>query len=557
MTRYLLAWVVTAALVVGCGPSQEEQNVNQFIQDHVATVKPLMREANLAYWQAATSGDKEAYERYAELELKIRQVYSDSTDFKILEQFKQSETIEDPLLTRQIEVLYNSYLENQIDPKLLKDIVNLSAGVQQTFSTFRGRIDGKAVTSNTIEDILKKETDSRKRRDAWLASKQVGPRVSDDLIELVKLRNKAARKLGFDSYHTLSLKTSEQDVATLDSLFNGLYELTNEPYAELKAELDSILAYRYGIRVAGLMPWHYHDSFFQETPLVYDLDLDAYYEDHDVKALAADFYAGISLPVDSILTHSDLYEREGKNPHAFCTDIDREGDVRILCNLKNNERWMETMLHELGHAVYDKYMDPDLPFLLREPAHAFTTEAVAMFFGRLSRDPDWMQEMLDLSDVQRKEIETVSEKYARLKQLIFARWAMVMYEFEKQLYQNPDQDLNGLWWDLKSKYQMLAPPPGRNQPDWASKIHFAIAPCYYHNYLLGELLASQLHHTLALEVLHQENAKQVSYVDQRPVGIFLRRKVFETGDRFHWNEMIKRATGEYLTPTFFVEQFVR
>ncbi|GAH77922.1 unnamed protein product, partial [marine sediment metagenome] len=82
--------------------------------------------------------------------------------------------------------------------------------------------------------------------------------------------------------------------------------------------------------------------------------------------------------MESILANSDLYEREGKNPHAFCTDIDKEGDVRILCNLKNNEGWMETLLHELGHAVYDKYQAPQVPYLLRRPAHIFTTEAIAM-----------------------------------------------------------------------------------------------------------------------------------------------------------------------------------
>ena len=53
-----------------------------------------------------------------------------------------------------------------------------------------------------------------------------------------------------------------------------------------------------------------------------------------------------------MLARSDLYEKTGKSPHAFCTDIDREGDVRVLANIVPNEYWMGTMLHELGHAVY-------------------------------------------------------------------------------------------------------------------------------------------------------------------------------------------------------------
>lgn len=291
--------------------------------------------------------------------------------------------------------------------------------------------------------------------------------------------------------------------------------------------------------------------------MVYDLDLDVYYKDRNVKELAAQFFAGIGLPVESILANSDLYEREGKNPHAFCTDIDREGDVRILCNLRNNESWMETILHELGHAVYDKYQDPDVPYLLREPAHIFATEAIAMFFGRLSRNPAWMQQMLELSDAQRAEIEKVSDKYAQLKQLIFARWAMVMYQFEKQLYANPDQDLNRLWWSVVEKYQFVKRPPDRDEPDWAAKIHFAVAPCYYHNYMLGELLASQLHNHIVQKVLKLDPDKDVGYVGQEKAGDFLAEKVFKVGAVYPWNEMISRATGEPLTAKYFAEQFVR
>jgi peptidyl-dipeptidase A len=197
-----------------------------------------------------------------------------------------------------------------------------------------------------------------------------------------------------------------------------------------------------------------------------------------------------------------------------------------------------------------------MPYLLRQPAHIFTTEAIAMFFGRLSRNPAWMQQMLELTGDQLAEIEKVSDKYAQLKQLIFARWAMVMYSFEKQLYANPDQDLNKLWWQTVEKYQFVKCPPNRNAPDWAAKIHFTIAPVYYHNYLLGELFASQLHNHLVYKILKLKSTKNVSYIGQEKVGDFLTKKIFETGARYPWNKMIKKATGEPLMPKYFVAEFV-
>jgi len=557
-TLLTLIMMLTAGIFLfGCAPSARQNELEGFITAHVEKVKPLAKQQSLAWWDAATTGKSEDYQRASSLTLQIRRIYSNPQEFALLKDWKESGQVKDALSARQLDVLYRSYLGNQIEPEMLKTIVDLSSDIEEKFSTFRGTIRGEKVTDNEIKDILKNQTDSSERKQAWLASKQVGAAVAEELIRLVKLRNQVAKDLGFESYHTMSLTIGEQDIEELDKIFGELYELTNRPFAELKAELDKKLAANCSVEVSQLMPWHYHDPFFQETPMVYDLDLDVYYKDKDVKELAAGFYAGIGLDVESVLAKSDLYEREGKNPHAFCTDIDREGDVRILCNIKNNESWMETTLHELGHAVYDKYHDPEVPYLLREPAHAFTTEAIAMFFGRLSRNPAWMQQMLNLSDRQRQEIEKVSDKYMQLKQLIFARWAMVMYQFEKQLYANPDQDLNSLWWEMVEKYQFVKKPKGRNTPDWAAKIHFTVAPCYYHNYMLGELLASQLHNRIVHKELNLKSDENVSYVGQRKVGDFLRKKVFEVGDVYSWNQMIKRATGEPLTPKYFVSQFVK
>ena len=218
---------------------------------------------------------------------------------------------------------------------------------------------------------------------------------------------------------------------------------------------------------------------------------------------------------------------------------------------------METILHELGHAIYSKYHDRKEPWLLREPAHSFTTEAIAMFFGRLSRNAAWMQEMLGLSEKERAEIETISETYLAFQQVLFARWATVMYNFEKQLYANPDQDLNNLWWELVEKYQFVKRPPGPVDAGWASKLHFTTAPCYYHNYMMGELLASQLHSHIVHNVFKLEQDDDVSYVGQRKLGDYLRTNVLGPGALYHWNDMIERATGQPLTPKYFVEQFVK
>ena len=70
----------------------------------------------------------------------------------------------------------------------------------------------------------------------------------------------------------------------------------------------------------------------------------------------------VGPPVDL----SDLYERAGKDQHAFCLDVDRAGDIRVLANLAPGEEWLDVLLHEVGHAVYDDHVDRALPWVLRE-----------------------------------------------------------------------------------------------------------------------------------------------------------------------------------------------
>ena len=258
------------------------------------------------------------------------------------------------------------------------------------------------------------------------------------------------------------------------------------------------------------------------------------------------------MRVDGILERSDLYERAGKNPHAFCTNIDREGDVRILANMKANAYWMETILHELGHGVYDLGIDAGLPWLLRTYPHLSTTEAAAMFFGRLAQDPSWMRRALGLSDAEAKRVGCGAASALRAKQLVFARWCQVMFRFERELYRNPRGDLNALWWDLVERYQLVRRPDRRDEPDWATKIHVVSSPVYYHNYMLGEMIAS----LFSRRVRERFCADGAGLHGRREVGDWFTEEVFRPGNRHRWDRHVELATGARLSAAAFAEQFV-
>ena len=532
-----------------------EKEFLEFIQSFESKVIELSRELSLSNFNATISGKQEDYVKTAELELKLKKIFSNKKDFETLKKFKESAKLTDPVNKREIEVLFNAYSEYQIDEDLLERTVKLSNKIEQTFSTYRAELNGNKLTDNEIDKILETSKDSIELERTWKASKQIGKLVSDDIVSLVKLRNKAASNLGYKNYHEMSLTLSELDPEFLDDLFNKLYELTSDKFFEIKNEIDEYLSKHYNVEKEKLMPWHYQDKFFQQGPSIYDLNLDKYFENENIEKLTDEYYKGIGLDIKDMLANSDLYEKQGKYQHAYCTQIDREGDVRVLCNIKPNYKWMGTMLHEFGHAVYDKYVSAKLPWVLREHAHIFTTEAIAMLFGRFASNPNWLQGMLHISEDEKKRIEEESYKTLQLEQIIFSRWVQVIYRFEKGMFENPDRDLNSLWWELVEKYQGLKKLENRDEPDWAAKIHIALYPVYYQNYMMGELLASQLYFYIKEKIIKDNSDKKISFIGKKEVGEYLINLFFSYGALLKWDKLIKSSTGEDLNPEYWVTQF--
>jgi peptidyl-dipeptidase A len=547
-------FTLAITVLLSCTSKQEkmENRMRKFVADYEAKVIPLYKEASLASWDANISGKDEDWARSEKASFELAKIYTDSGSFSELKDLKESGMVKDSLLARQLELLYDSYLGGQVDPALLEEQITMETEISKKYSNYRAVVKGKELSDNQIEEILRNSTNSNELKDAWESHKLIGPVVADDIINLVKHRNMIAHKIGFGNYHEMSLELSGQDPAEVSAIFDELDNLTREAFSQLKYEIDSYLAKRDRININDLKPWHYQNRYFQEAPEIYPVDFDKYYENQDPVKLAAEFYDGIGLNVDAILAKSDLYEKPGKNQHAFSTDIDRSGDVRTLDNVKPDSYWMNTMLHELGHGVYSYYNDMNLPFTLRDAAHSFTTEAIANMFGRLATDPSWIKEMGIIDSAECTKIADISNKALRLQMLVFSRWAQVMYRFEESMYDDPSQDLNQLWWDMVEKYQMIKKPEGRNMPDWATKIHIALYPCYYHNYLLGELLASQWHAYILNNITDNE-----SFVGDKAVGDYLKDKVFKPGSRYYWNDLIERSTGEKLTAKYYAEQFLR
>ncbi len=515
----------------------------EVVHETVARLRPLSVDANLAAWDANVEATSETEARRVATEVALSDLLAEAELFGAVEHARVSAP--DAKARRQLDLLHDALLPHQVPAALRHRIVEIEASVESRFASHRGVVEGAEVSDNEIKRILRSSEDAVERREAWEAAKTVGAAVADDVRALARLRNEAARSLGHRDWFALAVQTMEMDEEKLFATLEEGDRATVGPFTCWKAAVDERLATRFRCSVSELRPWHYADPFFQDVPREGGIDLDYVFAGRDLVELTRRTFDGMGLETRPILERSDLFPRDRKCQHAFCLDVDRDGDVRVLCNVVSDYNWMDTMLHELGHGVFSSGHDPDLPWLLRD-CHLTTTEGIAILMGRLAADREWLARVADVPESDAGALVAPLRAALAAHHLVFARWVLVMTSFERALYADPDSDLDARWWELVARYQQLIPPDARRAPDWAAKVHVACAPVYYHTYLYGGMTAAQLAATLQREA--------GGLVDRPAAGALLTERVFGPGLAERWDRLLQRATGEPLTARYYAAE---
>lgn len=522
-------------------------DVAAFLQQQNENMQKLSGEIAHAGWMATSTGEHEWNDRLEAAQLAWKHYLSNPDRFGYVKKYKGDKRL-DPLQQRQFTDLYNMMASYQLDPELAARSTRMTKELVQIFNTYRPTMDGTAVTNNDIRTILETSGDQEERKRAWLASKQIGKRVETGVLQLIQQRNEEARALGYDNYYHMSYELQELDLDDTFSIFHDLLARSEEPYRLVKEEIDEDIARRFGIGTEHIQPWNYTDSFFQSAPSVGDWNLNAYLQGRSMEQITKDTFRSMGLDITDVMSNSDLYPRENKYPYGYCTAMGREGKPRVMMSIDVNEFWMSVMLHEFGHAAYEKYIDSALPFLLRRPAHTLTTEAIAMLFGRMTMHPEWIERFVQPGSAALSPHLSSLQETMRRQMLVSMRWYLTFTMFERDLYERPLQHVNERWWQLAGQIQHLNAPEHTRYPDWAAKMHFALAPVSYQNYILGELTASQLQHYI------KTNISQKMFTHQ--AGDYLKEHFFASGATWKWDEKLVKATGESLQPRYFVEQFI-
>ncbi|PWW03214.1 peptidyl-dipeptidase A [Paenibacillus cellulosilyticus] len=491
-----------------------------------------------ALWQVMITGDAHWADEHAERE----QTYLNRLTTPLLTEYVIQglhSAASDEIIHRQLTILNREMREYGNDPILEQQILELWNRLHYRISTFRAPIDGASLSNRQISTLLNTQRDSAYRKRIWEAGMRLGEEIAPGLLELVNLRNQVARAQGFDNYFLMKLELQGIAMEELDESIVKLREGLDPSYRQLKDELDANVAKKLTISSSKIEAWHYQALMLQRYPARQSA---CNWDINKIITGIVNWLRPSCDGIDQLISKADLLGRVGKSQANCCLNVDRKKDIRLMCNLSGDTEGLRLLLHELGHAFYECGLDESLPFILRQPAHPFLSEAVALLFERMSVETEWLKEIGVVSPDLVDDSLQKAELRRNLLMKLYATIAIV--EFEKELYHNPTSHLNDTWWYILENVQRIRRPDNWDYPYWAANAHLTTLPVYYYNYLWGEAAASQLQHSLQDQFQSEFSKCSLDW---------LRNRLAKPGSLRDWAALLNEVSGTPLNMRYLIE----
>lgn len=579
MKKIIILSGILLSILVGCKQdhSKIQQEAQAFIDSYTTEYLKLYSASSEAQWKSnieivegdstnakATEAANEAYAQFTGSEGNITNAR------KYLEHRKHLT----PLQVKQLEtILFAAGNNPQTIASVVKERIKAETAQTEKLFGFDFTLDGKSVSTNQLDDILKSSSKLEERRKAWEASKQVGKGLKEGLVNLRKLRNETVNALGYSDY--FSYQVSEYGMNTNDmmDMMRKLNKELRPLFRELHTYARYELAKKYGVKeVPDYIPADWLPNRWAQDwssmITVEGLDIDGILKQKSPEWIVKEgeaFYQSLGYPAlpASFWEKSSLYplaadSKIKKNNHASAWHMDLDKDVRSLMSVEPNSEWFETSNHELGHIYYYMtYTNQDVPPLLRGGANRAYHEAMGSLMGLAAMQKPFLVQR-GLVDANAKVDEVQNLLKEALNYAVFIPFAAgVMSEFEKSLYTDnlPADQFNKRWWELVKEYQGVVPPSDRGEEycDAATKTHINDDAAQYYDYALSYVILFQLHDHIAKEILKQD-PRATNYWGNKQVGDFL-KSIMYPGASKDWREVLKEKTGEDLNAKALVSYF--
>ena len=231
--------------------------------------------------------------------------------------------------------------------------------------------------------------------------------------------------------------------------------------------------------------------------------------------------------------------------HASAWDVEMNDDLRIKMCIKINQEDLVTVHHELGHNYYYHYYYK-LPVLYQNGAHDGFHEAIGDAIA-LSITPAYLLRLGLIKEVPKDEKGLINlQMQDALEKIAFLPFGKLIDQWRWDVFSGkttPEQ-YNAAWWELRKRYQGLAPPSERADPEFfdpGAKYHIP-ANVPYTRYFLARILQFQFHKALCAAAGHTGPLHECSIYGNAAAGDKL-KAVLAMGSSKPWPEAMAAITG--------------
>ncbi|MGH9369273.1 MAG: M2 family metallopeptidase, partial [Thermoanaerobaculia bacterium] len=420
-----------------------------------------------------------------------------------------------------------------------------------------------------LEDITKIMAQSRnpaRLLDVWRGWHSIAPAMKEPFARYVELANEGARELHFAD--TGAMWRSKYDLPPADFAreVDRLWEQVRPLYVSLHAYVRWKLREKYGdaaVPAGGPIPAHLLGNMWaQDWGNLYSLlapagadpgfDLTAILKQRQTDArqmvrYGEGFFTSLGFdPLPKTFWERSLFTKPRDREvvcHASAWDIDTREDLRIKMCIDTTAEMFTTIHHELGHNFYQRAYNKQ-PYLFRDSANDGFHEAIGDTVA-LSVTPEYLVKLglLEKAPDSSRDIGLLLTR--ALDKVAFLPFGLLIDQWRWKVFsgQITPADYNRVWWELRRKYQGVAPsePRGEENFDPAAKYHVA-AGVPYTRYFLAAILQFQLHRGLARTAGCSGPLHRCSIYGNEAAGEKLNR-MLEMGCSKPWPEALAVVAG--------------
>jgi len=426
---------------------------------------------------------------------------------------------------------------------------------------------GKCLALDDMEHILAESRDPNELLRVWQGWHAISPPMRKRYERLVELGDQGAREMGFADLGAMWRAKYDMTPEAFSQELERLWQQVRPLYEALHAYVRARLAERYGKNLVpedGPIPAHLLGNMWSQQwnniyPLVAPPQGDPGFnltellkakkvDERDMVRYGERFFLSLGFaPLPETLWKRSLFTKPGDRDvvcHASAWSIDFKDDLRLKMCIRVNDQDFTTIHHELGHNFYQRAYN-HLPPLFQNGANDGFHEAIGDTIA-LSVTPEYLKKIGILDQVPPASADLGLLMKRALDKIAFLPFGLLVDQWRWEVFSGQVQlaDYNKAWWELRRKYQGVAPPIPRSEADFdpGAKYHVA-GNVPYTRYFLATILQFQFHRALCHEAGFTGPLHRCSIYNNKAAGAKL-RKMLKMGQSRPWPEALEALTGQ-------------